>query len=115
MRAIRSGTRSVAAYPGLPAPLCTARTTGRPAASEADSTASTIASTWWANVTADRSASTDSRPGRVSAVTSRPSARSRAATSSQAQAPSQKPGTRTIGAAGAEVVAGSEVVVMTPP
>ena len=61
-------------------------------------TASQIASTWSASVIAERSASADSRPGSVSAVTSWPSARSAAATSSHAHAPSQNPGTRTIGA-----------------
>ena len=50
------------------------------------------------SVDADRSASADSRPGRVIAVTSWPSARSAATTSSHAHAPSQKPGTRMIGA-----------------
>jgi hypothetical protein len=42
--------------------------------------------------------STDSSPGSVSALTSWPSARNVAATSSQAHAPSQNPGTRMIGA-----------------
>src|SRR5213594_3524204 len=86
--------RSVTAYPGAPAALCTARTTGRPAAV----TASQIASTWSARVIEDRSASADSSPGSVSAVTSWPSARRAAATSSHAHAPSQNPGTRTMGA-----------------
>src|SRR4051812_19094453 len=45
-----------------------------------------------------RSASTDSSPGSVNALTSWPSARRRPATSSHAHAPSQNPGTRTIGA-----------------
>ena len=61
-------------------------------------TASQIASTWSDNVIEDRSASADSRPGSVSAVTSWPSARNVAATSSHAHAPSQNPGTRMIGA-----------------
>src|SRR5262245_25541405 len=56
-----------------------------------------MASTWSASVIDDRSASADSSPGSVSAVTSCPSARSVPATSSHAHAPSQKPGTRTIG------------------
>src|SRR5436190_809969 len=47
----------------------------------------------------ERSVSTESSPGSVSAVTSWPSARSDPATASHAHAPSQKPGTRMIGAA----------------
>jgi ATP-dependent DNA helicase RecQ len=50
-----------------------------------------------------RSLSTDSSPGRVSAVTSWPSALTSSATSSHAHAPSQKPGTRMSGAAGMAV------------
>src|ERR671919_1215220 len=75
-------------------PAVSASTTGAPAAL----TASQIASTWSDRVIADRSASADSRPGSVTAVTSWPSARNAAATSSHAHAPSQNPGTRTIGA-----------------
>ena len=60
--------------------------------------ASTIVSTWSPNVIAERSSSLDACPGSVIAVTSWPSARSFAATSSHAHAPSQKPGTRMIGA-----------------
>ena len=63
-------------------------------------TASQIASTWSDSAIVERSASADSRPGSVSAVTSWPSARNAAATSSHAHAPSQNPGTRTIGAGG---------------
>src|SRR5690349_651006 len=84
--------RSLAAYPDAPAPLWTASTTGEPAAV----TASQIASTWSFSVIDERSASGDSKPGSVSAVTLWPSARSRSATSSQAHAPSQNPGTRMI-------------------
>src|SRR5664279_1448000 len=57
-----------------------------------------MASTWSCSVILDRSASADSSPGNVSAVTSWLPARSRAATSSHAHAPSQNPGTRMIGA-----------------
>src|SRR5687768_9710142 len=95
MAAICAGMRSLAAYPAAPAPLCTANTTGAPAAL----TASQIASTWSWKEIADRSESADSRPGSVKAVTSCPSSRNAAATSSHAHAPSQNPGTRTIGAA----------------
>jgi hypothetical protein len=52
---------------------------------------------WPDKVTEDRSASADSRPGSVMAVTSWPSARNTPATSSHAHAPSQNPGTKTIG------------------
>ena len=76
---------------------CRCARRARPEASAAR-TASQIASTWSGSVIADRSASADSRPGSVSAVTSWPSARNAAATSSHAHAPSQNPGTRTIGA-----------------
>src|SRR4051794_2989271 len=69
--------------------------TGEPSAS----TASQIASTWSDSVIPERSVSLDSRPGSVMAVTSWPSRRRSSATSSQAQAPSQNPGTRMIGAA----------------
>src|SRR4051794_41028765 len=60
--------------------------------------ASTMACTWSSIVIFDRSPSRDSWPGSVMAVTSWPASRSLAATSSQAHAPSQKPGTRMIGA-----------------
>ena len=86
--------RSLAAYPLNPDALWTTRTGGRSAAS----TASMIASTWSPKVIAERSSSFDSCPGSVIAVTSWPSARNVAATSSHAHAPSQNPGTRMIGA-----------------
>ena len=66
MAAICSGMRSLAAYPENPVALCTASRTGGPAAD----TASQIASTWSLSVIEERSASADSRPGSVSAVTS---------------------------------------------
>jgi hypothetical protein len=59
-----------------------------------------MASTWSDSVIVERSASADSRPGSVSAVTSCPSARRAEATSSHAHAPSQNPATRMIGAEG---------------
>jgi hypothetical protein len=49
----------------------------------------------WRHRRDERSACTDSSPGRVSASTSWPASRRDVATSSHAHAPSQKPGTRT--------------------
>src|SRR5207248_5717698 len=60
------------------------------------------------------SASADSRPGNVSAVTSCPSARRAAATSSHAHAPSQNPGTRMIGAEAMRRPYGPEGTVAIP-
>lgn len=59
-----------------------------------------MASTWSDSVIVERSASADSRPGSVSAVTSYPSARRAETTSSHAHAPSQNPAARIIGAEG---------------
>src|SRR5262245_45141917 len=58
-----------------------------------------MASTWCESLIDDLSASGDSSPGSVIAVASMPWAESAGSTSSHAHAPSQKPGTRTIGAA----------------
>ena len=60
--------------------------------------ASQIVSTWSVSVIEARSALADSKPGSVSGVTSCPSARSAATTSSHAHAPSQNPGTKMMGA-----------------
>ena len=64
--AIRSGMRSLAAYPLNPVALWTTST----GLAGAASMARWIASTWSEKWTFDRSASADSRPGRVRAVTS---------------------------------------------
>ena len=82
---------------GRPAVLAVHSGAGASGYAATDRIPEQIASTWSVSVIEERSVSTDSRPGSVNAVTSCPSALRAAATSSHAHAPSQNPGTRTIG------------------
>src|SRR6478735_6415116 len=90
---MRAGSRSRASCTTGPPPLCPTSTT-RPSS---PSTRRVTAATWSARVTCARSAAVapGSRPGRVTGWGTRPAASRWGTTSSQAQAPSQKPGTRT--------------------
>src|SRR5690606_4885636 len=88
----RSGRASAAPEITAPPPECPTSATGPGAAS----TRATTASTWSRSPIPERSASRDSRPGRVRASTVWPAPRNPGTTASHEEASSQNPGTRTM-------------------